>query len=218
MVDILLIVAASAVAYGIELALQEVLPWGDEARGLLAVLVGAVAAIAITLRRGRSLADLGFRRPASWWTAPAWVAGIFVTFVVAQNVVPVVIGSFFDFPQPDMSRYDFIRGNLPAALAMALLLPLTAAVPEEIVYRGFLIERLTRLFGTDRKGMVLAVLLQAIIFGFVHFEWGPGGILMTTIMGAVWGFAFLMCGRNLWIVILAHSAAHVALVALVYSS
>ncbi len=44
------------------------------------------------------------------------------------------------------------------------------------------------------------------------------GILVTTIMGAVWGFAYLLCGRNLWIVILAHSMAHIALVTQLYLS
>jgi membrane protease YdiL (CAAX protease family) len=50
----------------------------------------------------------------------------------------------------------------------------------------------------------------------VHFQWGLGGIVVTAIMGAVWGFAYLLCGRNLWIVIIAHSMAHLALVAQLY--
>ena len=65
---------------------------------------------------------------------------------------------------------------------------------------------------------VLAVLAQALVFGLVHFKWGVGGILFGTVMGAVWGFAFLLCGRNLWIVILAHSTAHILLVAQIYGS
>jgi hypothetical protein len=52
----------------------------------------------------------------------------------------------------------------------------------------------------------------------VHFQWGLGGIFATSIMGAVWGFAYLLCGRNLWIVILAHSMAHLALVTQLYFS
>jgi membrane protease YdiL (CAAX protease family) len=51
-----------------------------------------------------------------------------------------------------------------------------------------------------------------MIFGFVHFQRGLAGIVMTSIMGLVWGGAYLLCGRNLWIVIMAHSAAHIALV------
>jgi len=52
----------------------------------------------------------------------------------------------------------------------------------------------------------------------MHFQWGLGGIVMTSIMGLVWGVAFLLRGRNPWIVIMAHSTAHIALVLQLYSS
>jgi len=214
--DIAIVVLASVLAFLGELAFAARLPWGDEARGVIAVLAGAATAVAITLRRGGSLADLGFRRPARWATVPAWAVGILVVFVVAQNVVPLLAAPFFDLPEPDMSRYDAVRGNVAAAVMLALLLPLTAAIPEEILYRGFLIERLTRLFAGTRGAPTLAVLAQALIFGSVHFQWGFGGIVVTAIMGAIWGFAFLLCGRNLWIVIIAHSAAHIAMLTQLY--
>jgi len=216
--DILLVIAASAVAYGAELALQEALPWGNETRGVLAVLVGAAFAVWVTLRRGRSITDLGFTRPKRLWTVPIWVVGILAAFIVAQIAAPLALSAFFEVPQPDFSRYDFIRGNLLGAIGMIMVLPLTAAIPEEVLYRGFLIERLTCFVGEGKVGVLLAVLLQAIVFGSVHFEWGVGGILLASIMGAVWGFAFILCGRNLWTVILAHSTAHVALVTQLYLS
>ena len=216
--DIAIVVLVSALAFLGELAFAAHLPWGDEARGVIAVLAGTAAAVAITLGRGGSFADLGLRRPQRWATVPVWVFGILVVFVVAQNVVPLLVAPFFDLPEPDMSRYDAVRGNLAAAVSLALLLPLTAAIPEEVLYRGFLIERLTRLFAGTRGASVLAVLVQAVIFGSVHFQWGFGGIVVTAIMGAIWGFAFLLCGRNLWIVIIAHSAAHIAMLTQLYFS
>ena len=214
--DILIVALVSVLAFLGELAAAERLPWGAEARGVIAVLAGAAAAVAITLGRGGRLADLGFRRPQRWLTVPAWVLGILVVFVIAQNAVPLLVAPYFDLPAPDLSRYDAVRGNLAAALSLAIVLPLTAAIPEEVLYRGFLIGRLTQLFGNGRGAAVLAVLLQALVFGCVHFQWGYGGILVTAIMGAVWGFAFLLCGRNLWIVIIAHSMAHVALLTQLY--
>ncbi len=216
--DIGLVIAASALAYAVELAAHRILPWGEEARGVLAVLAGAAAAVWVTLRSGRSLADLGFRRPKRWWTVPFWVAGILAAFVMAQAAAPLVVGAFHELPQPDLSRYDFIRGNLASAIMMILVLPLTAAIPEEVLYRGFLINRLACLFDKGALGLTLAVLMQAIVFGAVHFEWGAGGMLVASIMGAVWGMAFVLCGRNLWIVILAHSTAHIALVMQLYLS
>ena len=215
--DIVVVALISALAFLGELAAADYLPWGDEARGVLAVITGAASAVAITLFRGGTLADLGFRAPRRLATVPLWAFGILVVFVVAQNAVPLMLAPFFDLPQPDMSRYDVIRGDPRAALLFAVLLPLAAAVPEEILYRGFLIERLTNLFGGANYAVVFAVVVQALVFGSVHFQWGPGGILVASIMGAVWGFAYLLCGRNLWIVIIAHSLAHIALVMQLYS-
>ena len=216
--DIAIVALVSVLAFLAELTIAERLPWGAEARGVIAVLAGAAAAVAITLARGSRLADLGFRRPKRWLTVPAWVLAILAAFVIAQNTVPLLVAPFFDLPEPDLSRYDAVRGNLAAALSLAAVLPLTAAIPEEILYRGFLIGRFTQLFGNGRGAAVLAVLVQALVFGCVHFQWGPGGIIVTAIMGAVWGFAFLLCGRNLWIVIIAHSMAHLALLAQLYFS
>ncbi len=119
-------------------------------------------------------------------------------------------------PEPDLSRYDSISGNLGAAIAMALILPLTASIPEEVIYRGFLIGRLSDIFGRNTGGAVMAVLVQGLIFGAVHFQWGIGGMIVTVMMGIVWGTAYLLCGRNLWIVILAHSAGHILFVIQLY--
>ena len=99
---------------------------------------------------------------------------------------------------------------------MALILPLTASIPEEVIYRGFLVGRLSGFFGQDIRGASMTVLVQALIFGSIHFQWGIGGMIMTFIMGAIWGTAYLLCGRNLWIVILAHSAGHILLVTQLY--
>jgi hypothetical protein len=216
--DILVVAAVSAVAFAAESAVAAHLPWGAEARGVIAVLAGAGAAVLVTRRRGETLADLGFRRPRRWSTVPLWVTGILAAYVVAQGAVPVLVAQFLHVPEPDLSRYDSLRGNLPATLAMALVLPLTAAIPEEVLYRGFLIERLSRLVGPLPGATLVAVLLQALIFGSVHFQWGAGGIVVTAVMGLVWGIGYLLCGRNLWIVIIAHSTAHLALLAQLYFS
>lgn len=218
LVAIAIVVTVSAAAFVGEVAIADHLPWGEEARGVIAVLLGAVAAVWLAVRKGGSLARLGLTRPKRWWTVPFWVLGIFAAFVVAQGLVPQLFAPFFDLPAPDMSRYDFIRGDARAAVLMALLLPLTAAIPEELVYRGFLMHQFERLYSGTRAAPILAALCQALLFGVVHFQWGLGGILMTTVMGLVWGVAFLLCGRNLWIVIIAHSAAHIALILQLYST
>lgn len=218
LVDILIVLAVSAFAFILE-DLASARGWvsiGAEARGLTAVLCGALAAAGVVFARGGTLADLGFRRPEKWAVVPMQVAGTLVAFIAAQSLVPLIVSSFISLPEPDLSRYASVSGNLGGAILLALLLPLTASIPEEVIYRGFLIGRLSGIFGRDTSGAALAVLVQALVFGSVHFMWGIGGMLLTVIMGLVWGTAYLMCGRNLWVVILAHSAGHILFVIQLY--
>ena len=123
LIDIGIVVVASVAAFAAESAAAEYLPWGDEARGVSAVLLGTALAIWLTYRRGGSLASLGFTRPKSWLMAPLWAIGILVVFIAAQVLVPALLSTIVDLEPPDMSRYDSIRGNLPAALGMAIALP-----------------------------------------------------------------------------------------------
>lgn len=211
LIDILIVVAVSGLAFALE-DMANARGWivvAADARGVSAVLAGAFAAVGVVLARGGTLSDLGFRRPQRWAMVPLQAAGILVVFIAAQSLVPLLVSSFISVPEPDLSRYDSLAGNLRAAITMALLLPLTASIPEEVIYRGFLIGRLSGIFGATTRGAVLAVLTQALVFGAVHFQWGVGGMIVTVIMGIVWGAGYLLCGRNLWVVILAHSAGHI---------
>jgi CAAX protease family protein len=218
--DIVIVSAASIGAFALEswAASTGLVAVGEAARGAFSVLVGALTTVAVVRHRGGSWSDLGFRRPARWSTVPLWVFGILVAFVAGQALAPRLLSLFIQLPEPDFSRYDAIVGNLPAAMAMALALPLTAAVPEEIIYRGFLIGRLEAFFGDTLAAPVLAVAVQSLIFALIHFQWGIGGMLLAGVMGAIWGTAYLLCGRNLWIVIMAHSGGHIMLVAGLYLS
>ena len=51
----------------------------------------------------------------------------------------------------------------------------------------------------------------------IHFEWGIGGILVTTVMGSVLGLMFLMTKRNLWPLIAAHATLDAILMIQVYA-
>ena len=218
--DILILIAVSAAAYFTESWARDrgIITLGEESRGIAAVLAGAATALGLLFARGGTLRDIGFKRPARWWTVPLWAVGILGAWVAMQALAPILVSRFIEVPAPDFSRYNPVAGNLRAALIMLLALPFTASIPEEIIYRGFLMDRLTRIFGAGTGGAVMTVLVQSVFFGSVHFGWGPGGMIITVMMGAVWGTAFLLCGRNLWIVIIAHTVGHIAMVVQLYTS
>ena len=87
LLDIGIVFVASAIAFMAESSVADHLPWGAEARGVVAVLVGTAIAIWLTYRHGGNLSSLGSTRPKSWVTAPLWAFGILVTFIAAQGLV-----------------------------------------------------------------------------------------------------------------------------------
>ena len=45
---------------------------------------------------------------------------------------------------------------------------------------------------------------RAAVFGLIHFDWGPVGMVQTAFGGLVLAIAYLKVKRNLWVNILAH--------------
>jgi len=94
--------------------------------------------------------------------------------------------------------------TLPGLLAFLALTWTVAAFGEELAFRGILMKGLARVFGGSRGALLLALLLQAIVFGLVHAYQGPGGMAAVTVSGLVFGGAVLAGRGSLWPAILAH--------------
>ncbi|WFL78397.1 type II CAAX endopeptidase family protein [Altererythrobacter arenosus] len=211
--EILSVIAVGVLLLLAEIALRKtsLVALPPEFRSLPALLSCATYALWLAAKRGDAADALGLRKPKRWGRMIGAALAILVTFILAQNAL-ALLGARMGIPAPDFTGYSYLQGNWALALATWLLLIVTAALPEELLYRGFLLGRLTEALGHGRWAVVLAVFGQAIIFGLTHFQWGVGGTIMTTAMGVVWGAGYVLAGRNLWAVIIAHSLAHLLLV------
>jgi membrane protease YdiL (CAAX protease family) len=82
----------------------------------------------------------------------------------------------------------------------------SAALGEELLFRGFFRSRLERLFGGRAPWAgVGAVLGQAVLFGLAHDNQGLGGILLTATSGLMLGVVCLAGQRNLIACIVLHA-------------
>lgn len=91
-----------------------------------------------------------------------------------------------------------------------------AGFGEETIFRGFLFERLGKLFGSGRRARVAIVLLTSILFGLVHYP-GQGlpGVEQATIVGLVFGTIMAATGR-IWLLMFAHAAFDLTALAIIY--
>ena len=128
-------------------------------------------------------------------------------FAIAAFVVgTVIMANVVGIPESaDMTKFNYLQGNLPMLLASLVGVYIVSSFGEEVVYRGFLITRLERMFPNNRRPTLFALAISSAIFGLAHIEWGPMGIAQTTCMGAAFGISFLLIQRKLWPLVLAHA-------------
>jgi membrane protease YdiL (CAAX protease family) len=154
--------------------------------------------------RGLGWASIGLGRPRRWiWIvllAPvvAVATMVVVNFMVARLVLPLVHNP------PDSSRFDALRGNLLALVLGLFSVWTSAAFGEEILARGYLIGRLAGVLGGSRAAWVTGTVLSAVVFGAMHFYQGAAGMALTGLVGLIFGIVYLLLGRNLWVLVLAH--------------
>ena len=90
--------------------------------------------------------------------------------------------------------------SFPAATAYLwiFLLAVQAAVTEELIFRGYLLNLAAEVMPVGG-----AVALQALLFGLSHFKQGLPGVLQNTIIGLIWGILVVVY-NSLLVSIVAH--------------
>jgi membrane protease YdiL (CAAX protease family) len=181
------------------------------AASVLFMPLGAVLVLVWARQSATPMRELGFARPPSIARdlLVAIALGVGLKVVLKAIVMPL-------FGAPAINPiYHYIAGNA-AALPGILSTVIVASFVEEVVFRGYLFERLGRLLG-DRTGAKLAiVLVTSGLFGLAHLRsQGVFGAEQSVISGLVFGTIFAVT-RRLWIPIAAHLAFDITAVAIIY--
>lgn len=160
--------------------------------------------------RGESWKDFGLTfRPISVKDSMKVIGLSIVVFVLATAgfvIGSIVMANITGIPEDaDMSKYDFLRDNIGMLMLTLGGVYIVSSFGEEVIYRAFLINRITQLGLDTKSGKIVAVLLSSAVFGFVHYDWGPMGMAQTGFMGLVLGICYLKLKKRLWILIIAHA-------------
>jgi uncharacterized protein len=105
---------------------------------------------------------------------------------------------------PDVSLFASLAGNVHFLLGSLVLAWTLAAFGEEFVYRGYLLNRIARVFGETPGAWKGALIVTSILFGLGHGYQGASGMIAAGLGGFVFGLLYLATGRNLWVAVVAH--------------
>lgn len=159
---------------------------------------------------------VGLARPRSLATTLAWaLAATLVCILLIGDVVGPLV-EWLMGQEPDYSGYGALEGNFGAAASLLAKAMLSAAIGEEIVYRGFLLHQFSALLGKSRPALAVAVVLGGLVFAVPHWDQGIPGVTTVALTGMLFGGVFFASGRNLWAVILAHALVDIWGVTMLY--
>jgi membrane protease YdiL (CAAX protease family) len=166
-------------------------------------VVFTVVFIVMLARAGERLNGIGFRVPIKVLRALGLGAlGIVLLQISAQVLHPLIEQALGT--GRDLSRFADVAGNPGELMRLVVFSWLFAAFGEEIAFRIALMRGLSISFGDDRNARIIALVVQAIIFGLVHLYQGPAGVVGAIISGLVFGAVTLLGRGSIWPAAIAH--------------
>ena len=162
----------------------------------------------ISLRvRGLRWRDVGLTRNRSWPHTLAVGVGAGVLMEAFELFVTQPLLARLTGKQPDFSDFQAIHGNVKLlSLGIALAWTL-AAFGEEMVWRGYLMNRVAGLGKHTRMAWFVSLTVVNMLFGYAHSNQGITGIIDEGLMGVILGLFYLGTNRNLSVPIIAHGVA-----------
>jgi uncharacterized protein len=185
---------------GCEFFLRDVLISPDASKLLVGLTIAAEWVVALLLlfywipkvenRRWTSVGFRKFKLRYVWLAFGAYVVYALVSTAVEQGLKAADLQTLRDL-SPTLKDYGF-----PLLLGLFL----TGTFVEEVLYRGYVIERLTELTGRRWIGAVVSW----IAFSLVHLRFfGPGPTLEVAIIGAAF-VALYLAAKSIWPSIIVH--------------
>jgi membrane protease YdiL (CAAX protease family) len=175
-------------------------------------LVGALLVLAWAQLSQTPMRAVGLAAPRSWTATVAVGVLLGIAFKLSMKaLVMPLLGA-----PPLNAPYHYLAGNPAALPGMLAAVLVSAGFGEEVVYRGYLFERLGKLLGTGKVALTATILVSTTLFALAHFpDQRLPGVEQAAVTGLVFGGIYAW-RKQLWVVIVAHAAFDVAAVALIY--
>ena len=162
--------------------------------------------------------DVGLSRNRSWLLTLALGLGAGLLMEALQLFLSQPLLIRLTGKQPDLSDFQAIHGNLKLLLLVVALAWTLAAFGEEMVWRGYLMNRVADLWKHTRLARMVSLVVVNLGFGYAHSYQGITGIIDEGLSGVLLGLLYLGTGCNLSVPIIAHGVTDTVDVLLIFLS
>lgn len=142
-----------------------------------------------------------------WFKSIGLILLAIITVIIFMAVIIPLVSNLLglSIPESATDRFEFFLGKpLVFVTYLVIVIWIGAALGEELLMRGFLLNHLIEIFGSERLGTVLAIVLHAVIFGMLHISQGIPGIIGTAGVAVIFAIIYLFNGKRLFPLIVAH--------------
>jgi membrane protease YdiL (CAAX protease family) len=179
---------------------------------LFGPIIGAMLVLAWAHWSRTPLASLGLVLPRRWVMTLVLGLASGIAFKLGMKaIVMPLLGA-----PPLNDAYAYLIGNAAALPGIVATVLVGAAFSEELLYRGFLLDRLGAWLGHTPLALAGSVLLASSLFAAAHVaDQGAPGAIQAAITGTVFGSLFVW-RRELGLVMVTHAAFDLTAVVLIY--
>ena len=185
-----------------------------------ASMAGALLVCWLWLRKDEALAQAwNLRRPDAGWPRTLLYAVLATIAIIGWFQIGGLTLQSLGMATPDTAEVLgwVTESQFHFVLWIILVAIFAAGIGEELLLRGFIMDRLNRLDGLRGK-MWPIIFIQATLFGSLHLYQGLGGVIITGVVAIGFGWLRYRCNGNLWACIIAHIAVDVIMMSLAYAS
>ncbi len=168
----------------------------------------------VSKNRKELLKSIGVKRPKNLFTLVTLCLflGVLIeltTEIFFNPIIEKLTGSKIDLSAVDLSSIEKYLTWMVAGFVLGGLM-------EEVLFRGFLITRISKFLKGNKTSDLFALIATSILFGLCHLYQGWSGVISTGLVGLMFGIIFLAFNKNLWYSILAHGFVNMTALTILY--
>ena len=152
--------------------------------------------------RGEGLNPFGFSFKKVTWKngMKTFLQSILVSILAITGFVigSIIMANITGIPESsNMSGYNYLKDNVWMLFLSLGGVYIVSSFGEEVIYRAFLINRISELGLSGKAGKITVIIISSIVFGLAHYTWGIMGVVQSTFMGLALGVSYLYLKKRI---------------------